>query len=69
MSQTTVAELAQELHKPTDTLLEQLASAGVAKKGANDTVTLDSNTTHKLFYALQYEAVCSIGDLGISILE
>jgi translation initiation factor IF-2 len=39
MTSTTVAELAAELHKPTDTLLEQLASAGVAKKGAADTVS------------------------------
>jgi translation initiation factor IF-2 len=39
MSQTTVAELATELHKTTDALLEQLASAGVAKKGAQDAVS------------------------------
>lgn len=39
MSQTTVAELATELHKTTDALLEQLASAGVAKKGAQDSVS------------------------------
>jgi len=39
MSKTTVAELATELHKTTDSLLEQLASAGVAKAGATDVVS------------------------------
>ena len=39
MTSTTVAELAAELHKPTETLLEQLASAGVTKKGSTDTVS------------------------------
>lgn len=39
MTSTTVAELAAELHKPTDTLLEQLASAGVSKTGSADTVS------------------------------
>ena len=39
MSHITVADLATELHKSTDALLEQLASAGVAKKGANDLVS------------------------------
>ena len=31
MTSTTVAELASELNKPTETLIEQLASAGVKK--------------------------------------
>jgi translation initiation factor IF-2 len=39
MSSTTVAEFATELKKSTDTLLEQLKSAGVAKKAASDTLT------------------------------
>lgn len=39
MSHITVADLATELHKSTHVLLEQLASAGVAKKGANDLVS------------------------------
>jgi translation initiation factor IF-2 len=35
MSSTTVAEFANELKKSTDTLLEQLKSAGVAKSAAS----------------------------------
>ncbi len=36
MTSTTVAEFANELKKPADTLLEQLRSAGVAKSSASD---------------------------------
>jgi len=39
MSSTTVAQFAIELKKPTDTLLEQLKSAGVAKASASDVLT------------------------------
>ncbi len=39
MSSMTVAEFAKELKKTTDTLLEQLKSAGVAKSAASDTLT------------------------------
>ncbi|MFN7445364.1 MAG: translation initiation factor IF-2, partial [Curvibacter sp.] len=39
MSSTTVSEFAAELKKSTDTLLEQLKSAGVAKSSAADTLT------------------------------
>ncbi len=39
MSSTTVAEFASELKKPTDTLLEQLKAAGVAKSSASDVLT------------------------------
>ena len=39
MSSTTVAEFATELKKSTETLLEQLKSAGVAKSAASDTLT------------------------------
>ncbi len=39
MSSTTVAEFANELKKSTDTLLEQLQSAGVAKSAASDKLT------------------------------
>ncbi|MEI8168153.1 MAG: translation initiation factor IF-2 [Rhodoferax sp.] len=39
MSSTTVAEFANELKKSTDTLLEQLKSAGVAKMAATDKLT------------------------------
>ena len=39
MSSTTVAEFASELKKSTETLLEQLKSAGVAKLAAGDKLT------------------------------
>ncbi len=39
MSSTTVAEFANELKKPTDTLLDQLKAAGVAKSSASDVLT------------------------------
>jgi translation initiation factor IF-2 len=39
MSSTTVAEFANELKKSTDTLLEQLRSAGVAKSAPTDSLT------------------------------
>ena len=39
MSSTTVAEFASELKKSTETLLEQLKSAGVAKLAASDKLT------------------------------
>ncbi|MBE2261763.1 MAG: translation initiation factor IF-2 [Burkholderiaceae bacterium] len=39
MSSTTVAEFANELKKSTDTLLEQLKSAGVAKRSVSDALT------------------------------
>lgn len=39
MSSTTVAEFANELKKSTDTLLEQLKSAGVAKSSPSDSLT------------------------------
>jgi len=39
MSSTTVAEFATELKKSTDTLLEQLKSAGVAKSAATDSLS------------------------------
>jgi translation initiation factor IF-2 len=51
MSSTTVAEFANELKKSTDTLLEQLKSAGVAKASASDVLT-DSDK-HSLLNFLQ----------------
>jgi translation initiation factor IF-2 len=39
MTSTTVAEFASELKKPTDTLLDQLKAAGVAKSSASDVLT------------------------------
>jgi translation initiation factor IF-2 len=49
MSSTTVAEFATELKKSTDTLLEQLKSAGVAKSAASDKLT-DADKQHLLSY-------------------
>ncbi|WP_296445417.1 translation initiation factor IF-2 [Rhodoferax sp. UBA5149] len=49
MSSTTVAEFASELKKSTDTLLEQLKSAGVAKSAASDKLT-DADKQHLLTY-------------------
>ena len=51
MSSTTVAEFANELKKSTDTLLEQLRLAGVAKAAASDVLT-DSDK-HSLLNFLQ----------------
>ena len=51
MSSTTVAEFASELKKSTETLLDQLKSAGVAKTAASDVLT-DSDK-HKLLSHLQ----------------
>ena len=39
MSSTTVAEFANELKKSTETLLEQLRSAGVAKSAPSDALS------------------------------
>ena len=49
MSSMTVAEFAKELKKSTDTLLEQLKSAGVAKSAATDSLT-ESDKQHLLSY-------------------
>ena len=51
MSSTTVAEFASELKKSTETLLDQLKSAGVAKSAASDALT-DADK-HKLLSYLQ----------------
>ena len=51
MSSSTVAEFAYELKKPTDTLLMQLRSAGVAKSAASDRIT--ESDKHKLLSFLQ----------------
>ncbi|MGI9133383.1 MAG: translation initiation factor IF-2 associated domain-containing protein, partial [Rhodoferax sp.] len=51
MSSTTVAEFANELKKSTETLLDQLKSAGVAKSAAADVVT-DADK-HRLLSFLQ----------------
>jgi translation initiation factor IF-2 len=51
MNSTTVAEFAAELKKPTETLLEQLKGAGVAKAAASD--VLSEADKHKLLSFLQ----------------
>jgi translation initiation factor IF-2 len=51
MSSTTVAEFANELKKSTETLIEQLKSAGVAKTAATD--PLNDADKHKLLSYLQ----------------
>lgn len=51
MSSTTVAEFANELKKSTDTLLEQLKSAGVPKASASDVLT--DGDKHSLLNFLQ----------------
>jgi translation initiation factor IF-2 len=51
MSSTTVAEFANELKKSTDTLLEQLKSAGVPKSAASDVLT--DTDKHSLLGYLQ----------------
>jgi len=51
MSSTTVAEFANELKKSTETLLDQLKSAGVSKTSATDVLT-DSDK-HSLLNFLQ----------------
>ena len=67
MSQTTVAELATELHKSTDALLEQLASAGVAKKGADDVVSESDKKT--LLEHLQTSHGASAGRKKITLTK
>ncbi|MFT3776857.1 MAG: translation initiation factor IF-2 [Ottowia sp.] len=49
MTNTTVAEFANELKRPTDALLEQLHAAGVAKHSASDALT-DSDKQKLLSY-------------------
>nr|WP_028603329.1 translation initiation factor IF-2 [Ottowia thiooxydans] len=51
MTNTTVSEFANELKKPTDTLLEQLQAAGVAKSAPSDVLT--DNDKQRLLNYLQ----------------
>ena len=37
-------------------------------KGAHGSIALDATDTHKLYYCLNYDAVLSIGDSGVSVL-
>ena len=67
MSKTTVAELATELHKTTDSLLEQLASAGVAKAGATDVVSESDKKT--LLEHLQASHGASTGRKKITLTK
>ena len=58
MSSTTVAEFATELKKSTDTLLEQLRSAGVAKSSPSDSLT-DADKQKLLGYLQQAHGTAS----------
>jgi len=60
MTSISVAELAAELHKSTHTLLEQLASAGVPKASANDSVS--ESDKHKLLNYLQVSHGTATGE-------
>jgi len=51
MSSTTVAEFASELKKSTETLLDQLRSAGVSKSAPTDALT--ESDKHRLLSYLQ----------------
>ena len=62
MSSTTVAEFASELKKSTETLLEQLKSAGVAKNAASDVLT-DADK-HKFLNHLQAAHGTAGAELG-----
>ncbi len=68
MSSTTVAEFASELKKPTDTLLEQLKSAGVAKSAASDTLT-DADKQHLLSYLQSSHGTVSVERRKITLVK
>ncbi|MBK7052455.1 MAG: translation initiation factor IF-2 [Rhodoferax sp.] len=68
MSSTTVAEFASELKKPTDTLLEQLKSAGVAKSAASDTLT-DADKQQLLSYLQSSHGTVSVERRKITLVK
>ena len=68
MSSTTVAEFANELKKSTETLLEQLKSAGVAKAAASDRLT-DADKQHLLSYLQASHGTASAERKKISIVK
>ena len=68
MSSTTVAEFANELKKSTDTLLEQLKSAGVAKSSASDVLT-DSDKHSLLGYLQNSHGTASLERKKITLVK
>ena len=68
MSSTTVAEFANELKKSTDTLLEQLKSAGVAKSAASDRLT-EADKQHLLSYLQASHGTASAERKKISLVK
>ncbi len=68
MSSTTVAEFANELKKSTDTLLEQLKSAGVPKSAASDVLT-DSDKHSLLGYLQNSHGTASLERKKITLVK
>ena len=68
MSSTTVAEFANELKKSTDTLLEQLKSAGVPKSSASDVLT-DSDKHSLLGYLQNSHGTASLERKKITLVK
>ena len=68
MSSTTVAEFANELKKSTDTLLEQLRSAGVPKSSVSDVLT-DSDKHSLLGYLQNSHGTASIDRKKITLVK
>ncbi|OYT93962.1 MAG: translation initiation factor IF-2 [Burkholderiales bacterium PBB3] len=68
MSSTTVAEFANELKKSTDTLLEQLKSAGVPKSSAADVLT-DSDKHSLLGYLQNSHGTASLERKKITLVK
>ena len=68
MSSTTVAEFASELKKSTDTLLEQLKSAGVPKSSATDVLT-DSDKHSLLGYLQNSHGTASLERKKITLVK
>ena len=68
MSSTTVAEFANELKKSTDTLLEQLKSAGVPKSSVSDVLT-DSDKHSLLGYLQNSHGTASLERKKITLVK
>ncbi len=68
MTSTTVAELASELNKPTETLIEQLASAGV-KKGKPTDIVSDADKQTLLTYLQAAHGTATTGRKKITLVK
>ena len=68
MTSTTVAELASELNKPTETLIEQLASAGV-KKGKPTDIVSDVDKQTLLTYLQTAHGTATTGRKKITLVK